>query len=207
MLLYWLCVTSSTWISRSFGSRLVPERIGDGFRFIYMQKHCTGDVPGTALLICGCDSVSMFASQEKKMAWSVWQKYPEAIQVEISWNIKRWNIFPNSSKIIGSNKFYFQKNMLYIWTNMSIRFLWLGNLLECLCFIIEASLPSYISNLSIPSVNKEYFTHFLKCHNKPYIKSAMQAYARQRGHHQHKHRLSNTSWQTMQAVLRAGKKK
>ena len=40
-MLYWLCVTSSTWISRSCGLRLVPERIEDGFPFIYMRKHCT----------------------------------------------------------------------------------------------------------------------------------------------------------------------
>ena len=39
--LHWLCVTSSTWILRSCGSRLVPEKIADGFPFIYMRKHCT----------------------------------------------------------------------------------------------------------------------------------------------------------------------
>ena len=60
-----------------------------------------------------------------------------------------------------------------------------------LCFIIEASLPSYISDLSIPSVNKEYFTHFLKCHNKAWFRPATQAHVRQCEHRQHKHRLSN----------------
>ena len=37
--------------------------------------------------LTGCDSVSMFASWRKKMASSVWQKYPEATQV-----FKRQNI-------------------------------------------------------------------------------------------------------------------
>ena len=36
----WFCVTFSTWISRSCGSRLVPERIGRGFSFIHMREHC-----------------------------------------------------------------------------------------------------------------------------------------------------------------------
>ena len=31
--------------------------------------------------LTGYDSVSMFAGQGKKTAWSVWQKYPEATQV------------------------------------------------------------------------------------------------------------------------------
>ena len=41
ILLYSLCVTSLTWISRSCGLRLVPERIRNGFPLLYMWKHCT----------------------------------------------------------------------------------------------------------------------------------------------------------------------
>ena len=62
---------------------------------------------------------------------------------------------------------------------MFIRFLWLGILLECLCLIIEAPLTSYISDLSIPSVNKKICTHFIKCHNKSWFRSLTQAYSRQ----------------------------
>ena len=61
---------------------------------------------------------------------------------------------------------------------MSIRFLWLGKLLECLYFIIEGSLPTYIPELWIPSVSKGDFAHFLKCHNKAWFGPVMQTYAR-----------------------------
>ena len=89
---------------------------------------------------------------------------------------------------------------------MPIRFLWLGKLLECLCFNNEASLPTYIFNLSIPLVSKEDFAHFLKCHNKAWFRPAMQPYARQSEHHRHKHRWSNTSWRSTKVALKGGEK-
>ena len=89
---------------------------------------------------------------------------------------------------------------------MPIRFLWLGKLLECLSFINEASLPTYIFNLSIPLVSKEDFAHFLKCHNKAWFRPAMQPYARQSEHHRHKHRWSNTSWRSTKVALKGGEK-
>ena len=112
----------------------------------------------------------------------------------------------NSSKTIGSNKL-FPKNVLYVWNDMSIRFLWLEKLPESLCFIIEASLPSYVSDLSIPSVYKEYFTHLLKCHNKAWVRPMTLPYERQCEHRRHKCRLSNTSSRKTQAALSRARKK
>ena len=74
MLLHWLCVTSSTFISRSCGSRLVSERIVNGFPCEMCQA-----VPFWFTLT-GCDSASMFAGRGKKTTRSAWQKYSEATQ-------------------------------------------------------------------------------------------------------------------------------
>ena len=59
----------------------------------------------------------------------------------------------------------------------------------------------YIS-ISIHLVNKEYFTHFLKCHNKAWLRPATQQYARQCEHHQNNRKVSNKKWHTTQAALK-----
>ena len=97
--------------------------------------------------------------------------------------------------------------MLNVWNNMSIRFLWLGKLNECSCFITESSVPFYISDLSITSVNKEYFTHFVRCHSKVWFRPATQAYTRQCKHRRLKCRLNNASWRTTQAAIKRRKNK
>ena len=108
-------------------------------------------------------------------------------------------LFPiyNSSKIIGNNKFYFQKT----------------------CYMFELTFPSgstdeknylnvygscflcCISGLSIPSITKEYFTYFLKCHNKAWFRPTTQAYQRQWEHRRHKRRLNNASCRTTREAL------
>ena len=164
MLLYGLCVTVSILISKSRGLRLVLERLEDGFPFIYMQKHCTRRCASTALLVCFywmwfCFDVCWPEREDSFVCMAKVSRSNTSFQ-----KVKYLSPIYNSRKIIGS-KILFPKNVLYVSTNMYIRFLWLGKLLECLCLIIEASLPSYISNLSIPLINNEYFTIFVKCHN------------------------------------------
>ena len=106
----------------------------------------------------------------------------------------------NSSKIIRSNKFYFQKaRYMFELTCPS------GSYDEENYLNVYAScLPYCIFDLSIRSINKEYFTHFLKCHDKTWFRPPTQACVRQCEHHRHEPRLSNASCHTTQAALKGG---
>ena len=106
----------------------------------------------------------------------------------------------NSSKIIRSNKFYFQKaRYMFELTCPS------GSYDEENYLNVYAScLPYCIFDLSIRSINKEYFTHFLKCHDKTWFRPPTQAYVRQCEHRRHEPRLSNASCHTTQAALKGG---
>ena len=106
----------------------------------------------------------------------------------------------NSSKIIRSNKFYFQKSCYMFEITCPSSCYDEENYLN----VYASCLPSCIFDLSIPSIKKEYFTRFLKCCNKAWFRPATQAYIRQCEYRRHKRRLSNVSCRTTRAVLKGG---
>ena len=204
MLLHWLCVTSSTFISRSCGSRLVSERIVNGFPFIYMREHCirrcAKQCPFGSLWLDVILLRCLLAGEKRRQGL-------HGKNIQKQHNISKGKIYftiYNSSKIIESNKFYFQKRSYMFEHVHQVLMIRKITWMFMLHYPLLLSLPTYISDLSLPSVNKEFFSHFLKCHNEAWFGPAMQANRKQCEHRQHKCRLSNASWRTTHAVLKGG---
>ena len=110
----------------------------------------------------------------------------------------------NSSKIIVSNQFQFQRTCCNFELTCLSGSYDQENYWNIYASLLKRSDPLTFSDFSIPSVNKEYFTHFLKCHSKAWFTLAMQAYARQCEHGRQNCRLSNASWRTTPATIKGG---
>ena len=161
MFLYWFCVTSPTWISRSCGPRLVPERIRECFPFIYLWKHCTRrcakhftfgslwlDVILFRCSLAG-EKVSMISMAKVSRSNPSFQK------------VKLLSPIYNSSKIIASNKFFFQKTCYMIQLMRPSVSYDLENYLNVYVSLMKR--PYSLIFLTIQYLqltNKEYFTIF-----------------------------------------------